>query len=440
MKRILLILLVVTVNWEVVHGRASVKVTPNVAQFWEYHNVSVSCEDFGPDWTVWRFTKSGDLSGCGSGWGKIRISGCHMNVKHYDSGIYWCESKYRESSDTINITVTGGPVILETPVQLEEGLEVVLRCRFKSGAQNLKVDFYRDEVLIKSSPEPQTTIRFRRDQQGAYTCKDHDNNHHSLPVHMYLQDNSPAPVLVLSPNSDQFFEYSPVNFSCEPHTEGWTVQRHKPKTGSKPGPKTGSQCGSDWGSSVHGFVCVLSFAKRLDSTIYWCGKNTRRSNSVQLQVKDSGVILQVPLLPVFLGQTVNLTCQHHPPTTLPAYFYKDEHFLSEWPAGKMVLQSVAQSDEGLYQCEMGGQKSQLSPLRVRAAELPPDSLRSARSLLLLRYIIVFLPYVASTVLFIIIYREAGGSVVQRRQRRRVFNLQDPQDEDVIPNVTTEYQF
>ncbi|KAJ0006614.1 hypothetical protein NQD34_013887 [Periophthalmus magnuspinnatus] len=140
---------------------------------------------------------------------------------------------------------------------------------------------------------------------------------------MYLQEDSPAPVLILSPDSGQFFEYSSVNFSYEPHTEGWTVHR-KPRTRDKCNQNM-CQCGLDWGSVKSGFVCVVEDVKESASGIYWCGKNTRRSNSVELVVKN-GVILQMPVLPVSPGQSVNLTCRHKTGSAHSARFYRDGHF------------------------------------------------------------------------------------------------------------------
>ncbi|KAK7910115.1 hypothetical protein WMY93_014799 [Mugilogobius chulae] len=376
------------------------------------------------------------MSECGSRWGiRTNTSVCHRRIlKINDTGLYWCESKYRRgSSNPINITVTSAPVILETPVQVEEGLDVVLNCKTDSKPSSLTVDFYRDDELLKSSSEPQTTVRFSRDQEGAYTCR--INGQSSPPVHMYLQEDSPAPVLVLSPDSEQFCEYRSVKLSCEPHTEGWTVHRHRP------GSRTWSQCGSDWGS-VTGFVCELRNLKTQHNGLYWCGKNLRRSNSVQLQVKDKGVVIQVPVLPVLPGKTVNLTCQHHTGPVGRARFYRDGHLLSEQPNGHLSLQQVTESDEGLYHCEIGEEKSQPSRLRVRAVLVEESSEDPLSLLLYLRYIIVAAPYVVSTGFYICIYRQIGRSPAAQRRtrtRRREYNI-EPAYEDVVPDVTTEYQF
>ena len=47
------------------------------------------------------------LSWCGSDWGRPTSSGCELSVvKPSDSGWYWCESRHRDGSNSVNITVT----------------------------------------------------------------------------------------------------------------------------------------------------------------------------------------------------------------------------------------------------------------------------------------------------------------------------------------------
>ena len=55
----------------------------------------------------WYFS-SLELSQGGWGWGSQTSSTCDIStVKLSTSGVYWCESKHRHSSNTVNITVTG---------------------------------------------------------------------------------------------------------------------------------------------------------------------------------------------------------------------------------------------------------------------------------------------------------------------------------------------
>ncbi|KAJ0006623.1 hypothetical protein NQD34_013896 [Periophthalmus magnuspinnatus] len=90
-------------------------------------------------------------------------------------------------------------------------------------------------------------------------------------------------------------------------------------------------------------------------------------NILNLFFSDRGVILQMPVRPVSTGQFVKLICQHLTSLTSAARFYKNRNFLSEQPSGQMILQQVALSDKGMYQCETEGERSLQSELRVEAA-------------------------------------------------------------------------
>ncbi|KAI9524486.1 hypothetical protein NQZ68_018170 [Dissostichus eleginoides] len=70
-----------------------------------------------------------------------------------DSGGYWCEDGKGEKSNSVDITVTGGSVILESPVlPVMEGESVTLSCRNKTTTSSiLSADFYKDGRYIRTS-------------------------------------------------------------------------------------------------------------------------------------------------------------------------------------------------------------------------------------------------------------------------------------------------
>lgn len=105
----------------------------------------------------------------------MSVSDCSIDVLYVlDSGVYWCESAAGECSESINITVTGGPVILESPVHpVDEGDNVTLGCRQKtsSSSSNFTAQFYREGLLIGSSSTGTLTISsVSKDDQGLYKC------------------------------------------------------------------------------------------------------------------------------------------------------------------------------------------------------------------------------------------------------------------------------
>ncbi|XP_050925622.1 Fc receptor-like protein 5 [Lates calcarifer] len=92
------------------------RITPNRLQYFEFEPVSFECVGFGglSDLRVIRKTKEFkpvcDIKRTSMG------SFCKIERAYpSDSGEYWCETKEGERSSTVNITVTAGSVILESP-------------------------------------------------------------------------------------------------------------------------------------------------------------------------------------------------------------------------------------------------------------------------------------------------------------------------------------
>ncbi|KAI3376425.1 hypothetical protein L3Q82_016430 [Scortum barcoo] len=90
---------------------------------------------------------------------KKKISSAESDIVTWDSGVYWCESRDGTTSNTINITVTGGSVILQSPVlPVMEGDDVTLHCKTKTPPSNLPAAFYKDGSLIRPESAGHMTI------------------------------------------------------------------------------------------------------------------------------------------------------------------------------------------------------------------------------------------------------------------------------------------
>ncbi|XP_076580468.1 high affinity immunoglobulin gamma Fc receptor I-like isoform X2 [Chaetodon auriga] len=455
---------------------SSVTVSPSRSQYFEYEKVSLSCEQFGSGgWTVWRYTTNGlqpVLSQCGSGWGSQTSSACDMKtVKLSDSGVYWCESKHRDSSNSVNITVTGGSVILQVPVlPVMEGDDVTLHCKAKNPPSVLPADFYKDGVLMSTEPTSHMIIRnFTKSDQSSYKCRSSDRGE-SLSSWLLMKDDSEPASLTASPNSSQLFEYENLSLSCGGGniSDGWKVNRATKTTAS--GDKlTLQHCGVKWGTPTP-FGCILQTAKKPDSGIYWCESPAgRRSNSVNISVYDEAVILQSPVLPVMAGHDVTLRCKTRtPPSNLTTDFYKDGSLIRTEPTGHMTIQHVSRADEGLYMCRIGSHgESPPSWLFVRdVAELsfivflevsaegmlifldPRGSARSTADqtpsvLRVICHLVVTVPYCISTALMVSLYRHTGRkrpvSMAMSPPADRDEGLDQSHDADTA-DVTTEYHF
>ncbi|XP_038586902.1 uncharacterized protein LOC119912001, partial [Micropterus salmoides] len=130
-------------------------------------------DDSSAGWTLRRNTTTETRTQCGAGWGRSAGSSCNIGyIDPVDSGVYWCESREGATSNTINITVTGGPVILQSPVlPVMEGHDVTLHCKTKTSPSNLPAGFYKDGSLIRTEPTGHMTIHHvNKSDEGLYKC------------------------------------------------------------------------------------------------------------------------------------------------------------------------------------------------------------------------------------------------------------------------------
>ncbi|XP_030285609.1 sialoadhesin-like isoform X2 [Sparus aurata] len=376
-----------------------VTVSPDMSQFTEYRKITVSCEHSSGEWTVWRYTTGSEqvLSQCGDDWGQQKPSACLILVtKRSDSGVYWCESKYKDSSNTINITV-GGAVILQSPfLPVTEGENVTLTCTTRAPSSNLSADFYKNGSLIRTEPTGHMTIHHvSRPDEGLYKCNIRGHGE-SPPSWLVMKDDPPPASLSVSPDSSQLHGYENIILTCgdNSHFQSWRVMRAVITTTLR-GKLSLQTCGTDWGSPTND-GCTLQTVKKADSGVYWCESPARqRSNSVHLTVVDEGLILRIPVLPVRTGENVTLTCRNKT-SNLSADFYKDGSFIRTEPTGHMTIHHVSRSDEGLYKCNISSHGE--SPSSWLFVLDPQDAASSTGPPVLkgIYYFLMIAPYCIST--------------------------------------------
>ncbi|XP_039678255.1 Fc receptor-like protein 5 isoform X2 [Perca fluviatilis] len=152
----------------------SLTMSPSSSQMFQGQFVSLRCEedDSSAGWTLRRNTSDKTRTQCGDGWGRPAGSSC--NISHmvtWHSGVYWCESREGATSNIITITVTDGPVILQSPVlPVMEGEDLTLTCRTKT-TTNSTPGFYKDGSFIGNEHEGHMTIHHvSRSGEGLYKC------------------------------------------------------------------------------------------------------------------------------------------------------------------------------------------------------------------------------------------------------------------------------
>ncbi|CAI5660098.1 unnamed protein product [Oreochromis niloticus] len=158
-------------------NQARLTVSPSSSQFFEYDFLSLSCEedDSSAGWTLRRNTSTETRAECEE-WGtptSLAHPSCIITYTILlDSGVYWCESREGPISNMVNLTVTGGSVILQSPVlPVMEGDDVTLLCKTKTTPSNLPAAFYKDGSLIRKQPTGHMTIQHvSRSDEGLYKC------------------------------------------------------------------------------------------------------------------------------------------------------------------------------------------------------------------------------------------------------------------------------
>uniref|UniRef100_A0A668A4H4 Ig-like domain-containing protein n=1 Tax=Myripristis murdjan TaxID=586833 RepID=A0A668A4H4_9TELE len=340
---------------------------PYTAQLFYGESLHLSCEEDSAGWTVKRNTTIETMSECGRNWGKLTASFCRISFTlPSHSGVYWCESREGATSNTVNITITGGDVILQSPVlPVMEGAAVTLNCTTRSPS-NLPADFYKDGSLIRTESARQMTIHnVSKSDEGLYHCT----------ISGYGQSATSRLAVagepVSLPSTAQLFVRESLDLSCEEDSAGWTVKRNT-TTG------TMRECGDTWGR-LRASSCRISYTKPSDTGVYWCeSREGATSNTINITITGGDVILQSPVLPVMEGAAVTLNCTTSDYTSLPADFYKDGSLIRTESTGQMTIHHVSKSDEGLYHCNIFGyEQSPPSRLAVTGPE-PPVSMATVQ--------------------------------------------------------------
>ncbi|XP_024144174.1 tyrosine-protein kinase receptor TYRO3-like [Oryzias melastigma] len=92
----------------------------------------------------------------------------------------------------VNISVSGGSVILQSPVlPVMEGHDLTLSCQSKTPPSNPSAAFYKDGSLIRTEPTGHMTLQHvSRSDEGLYKC--HIRDHGESPSSWISVSEKPA--------------------------------------------------------------------------------------------------------------------------------------------------------------------------------------------------------------------------------------------------------
>ncbi|XP_038588269.1 Fc receptor-like B isoform X1 [Micropterus salmoides] len=211
-------------------------------------------------------------------------------------------------------------------------------------------------------------------------------------------DTREEAALSVLPNRSQFFQYESVSLSCGQQviSSEWSVKRNTSKD-------TNEECFKFCGRKYESH-CFIADLYPSDTGVYWCEFAAgERSEAVSITVTSGFVILEIPVLPVMEGDDVTLSCRNKiHPSSLTADFYKDGLLIRSSSTGNMTIHSVSESDEGFYTCKVSGDESPDSWLTVRVSEPAAPVMRVCR---LIHHVVVGTPYLLSTIVLGLIYRD-----------------------------------
>ncbi|XP_060887707.1 Fc receptor-like protein 4 isoform X3 [Labrus mixtus] len=326
------------------------RLEPNRLQFFEYESLIFHCEG-SHDSTGLKIVhrSKGELLKCQTTVTSKRSSCTIHDIFPEDSGQYWCESRDGKRSDIIHITVTDGPVILESPISVVEGEAVTLRCKHKTTSTNLSADFYKDSRFIRRSSTGNMSIpSVSKRDEGFYKCNI-SGGRESAESLMAVQD---GPVILESPIS--VVEGETVTLRCRHKTNSTNLSADFYKDGRF------------IRRSSTGNMSISSVSKR-DEGFYKCIISGGRESAESLMaVQADPVILESPIS-VVEGETVTLRCRHKTTSSnLSADFYKDGRLIRRSSTGNMNISGVSKRDEGFYKCSIsGGRESAESLMAVQ---------------------------------------------------------------------------
>nr|XP_033465086.1 low affinity immunoglobulin gamma Fc region receptor II-like [Epinephelus lanceolatus] len=150
---------------------AAFRIVPTRLQFFEYESLRFNCEGFNVSAEGKVRNTDEVFPKCSNGTETSTVTCTIDRVFTSDSGEYWCEGGGGRSN-SVNITVTAGSVILQSPVRpVMEGESVTLRCRNKTSSTNFAAVFYRNGRYTGHSSTGEMTIRsVSKSDEGLYKC------------------------------------------------------------------------------------------------------------------------------------------------------------------------------------------------------------------------------------------------------------------------------
>ncbi|XP_028260886.1 Fc receptor-like protein 5 [Parambassis ranga] len=161
----------------------------------------------------------------------------------------------------------------------------------------------------------------------------------------------------VNPDRVQHFTSESVSLTCEGNSAEWRVRKFSDE-GHLP------SC-SNW-RTMTGSTCNIKSTSHSDIGVYWCESASGEfSNTVNITVHDTDIVLVSPVHPVTEGDSVILGCRLRGQNKLSnVFFYHNNKRVQSDTRGELNISAVSESHEGFYRCEHSGKKSPQSWMSV----------------------------------------------------------------------------
>ncbi|XP_069805616.1 uncharacterized protein [Dendropsophus ebraccatus] len=268
---------------------------------------------------------------------RIHTGGAYtiQSAQSSDSGDYWCGTSEEDISEAVTLSVTPGPLVLQSPPYIHEGEDLSLRCHSGSMDYQGPIELYRNNEMIHSSATDSVfLVGDHRDETAVYRC----TKQVLIPVYSTHSDETDisnqgaaAPIRVtFYPDWRKIFIGDNIRMMCDGYCYK-SYYWYKDDTLLM--------------ETNQNFIDIRS-AQRNESGTYWCRTSSGLSPGVRLDVSDGPVILQAPL---HVSGVLRLRCRSGPEYSVDwTRFYKGDKLLQD---SEDVLYLTQAQVAGRYRCE-----------------------------------------------------------------------------------------
>uniref|UniRef100_A0A3B4DZD3 Ig-like domain-containing protein n=1 Tax=Pygocentrus nattereri TaxID=42514 RepID=A0A3B4DZD3_PYGNA len=290
------------------------------------------------------------------------------SVTASDGGKYTCigavrgTSRYSHYSEAVTLTVSERPkpaVSIQPDHQVFRGETVTLTCDIQGGGVSTwQYSWFKDDPYRRVSNKQQYSISsVTASDGGKYTCigavrGTSRYSHYSEAVTLTVS-GKPKPTVRVDPQRS-VYTGDTVTLTCKVESTGWEFLWYKDSKELQPQSPVGKDTNTVRVTVSHAGRTEFECAARRGAYT----TQTSAAAVITVTARPKATVTINPADPVFIGETVTLTCHIGSGRHWQYYWFKDSKPLSEAQQRKeYTISKVAESHRGVYICN-GTQSTQ----------------------------------------------------------------------------------